>query len=204
MTITSIAADASNTVIYGNNATWSTARTTSSAFELSTVDTHTANSLNGYYIWRSVFKFNTGSIPNGATIISAKIQLTVRTEHSSFDAGSYLMFKKYNWSASDPIDAGNRETAYDGILAAADDATITGFDGVPVGTQLLSNELDKTWINIGGYTYYGLLGNRDYSNTAPTGDDRWYFASAAHATPSYRPQLVIEYSSGINQVIIMA
>ena len=184
--------------VYGNNATWSTCRSTSTAFHV-TATAMTLGQTTGYYTWRNFLRFDTSAIPAGAVVSSLKLRLTVTTQHASSDA-VYLRIYKYDWSAYVPIAAGNREAVYDDVLGSVYDNSLASaqINNQVVGTQALSEELDITNLNLSGYTYYGLLGNRDVNDSYPPGgDNRWYVGTPSNATDSNKPALVIEYTSGI-------
>ena len=193
MTTLNIRSETADGFVYGANAVWATARTTSSNFDITSVAMTVGTKASSYYIWRNLLKFDTSAIPAGAVITSLKLQLTISTARDCTDA-CYIRVKKYNWSGSEPIAAGNRETVYDGALAAAADGTISQTNGKTAGDAVLSSELDITWLSLAGYTYYALAQNRDTANVAPTGDDRWYVHTGDSLTAAYKPTLVVEYT----------
>ena len=194
MTILYIPADPNNRVIYGSSVDFGVARATAVGMEATSVASHTVGSTTGYYNFRSAFKFNTAIGVPLANILSAKLQVAITTQHSAVDGGCYLEVFKANWSAYDPVDAGNMENTYDTLIAGTADASITGLDGAAVGTLCQSGALDKTWLNLSGNTYYGLINNRDWNNVAPTGDDRWYIGARGNADSALWPYLIIEHN----------
>lgn len=193
MTTTSIIGTTSDR-IRGNHAVYATARATSvsndNVPQLGQVLTGGV-----YYIDRVALKFDTSSIPASDIISQVNLRMVAVTDSSATDFDVDIV--KYNWSASDPIAAGNRETVYDGILAASPDENIwRNTNGMAINTQYTSGNLDISWINKGGSTYYGLLSNRDRdgAGTAPSGAEAIVLASVGHATSSYRPTLIIIHS----------
>jgi len=103
---------------------------------------------------------------------------------------------KQDWSAQDPIGAGNMEAAYDNCLAGVLDAIWRNTAGISIGTQYTSPNLDISRINKTGLTYYSLRSSRDKNAVPPTGEDTEtiILATANHATPAYRPVLTVLYS----------
>jgi len=181
--------------VRGNNATYSTARSTST-YQDATCQCGQTLSGGIYYIDRVVLKFDTSIIGASSTITQVNLTLTATTDSSTTDFDVDIV--KYNWSASDPISDGNRETVYDGILAAdADDNIWRNTSGISINTPYTSGNLNTAWINKTGYTYYGLLSNRDRdgSGTAPTGNESIVFAAVNNATEAYRPTLTVVYTA---------
>jgi hypothetical protein len=189
-------------VVYGNNATWSTARSTSTALELDSVASNTIGSMASYYIWRNFLKFDTSGIPVGANISSLKLRLTAYGNQGDAADTQEFRIKKYNWSGSDPIDAGNRETVYDGALAADNDTgVVPTLNSVLGNVSVISSEMTPDWLNSAGYTYYAFIDKCDYDNSAPTANDRFYIYTHTAATASYRPTLIVVYTTGGSQAV---
>ena len=107
-----------------------------------------------------------------------------------------VVIKKVDWSAQDPLTNATREAAWDACLAAAADTNIwRNTSGMSENTPYTSGELDTTWLNLGGYTYYGLMSSRDVANSAPgLGSEFIFPASGIHATASYRCILIVDYT----------
>jgi hypothetical protein len=146
-----------------------------------------------YWVFRPYLKFDTSSIGSGANIDQVYLKLVCINDYSNVDF--YVDIVKCDWSASDPVSSGNRETVYDGILSATKDVTWRNTSGISTGTQYTSPNMDTSWINKTGTTYYGLRSLEDYNNSSPTGEEYIEIGSQNHATPSYRPVLVVEYST---------
>jgi hypothetical protein len=179
-----------------NNTSYSDARNTSIALN----NTNTLLSIGQYYTYqyfvgRSYLKFDTSSLPDNAIVTSTKLKLTVNTNYSDTDFD--IIIKKQNWSSQDPLSDSNREAAYDNCLTATDDDNIwRNTNGISTNTPYESGELNKSWINKTGNTYYSLLSSRDKSATTPTGNEYIYIYSAEYSTASYRrPTLVVTYKT---------
>jgi hypothetical protein len=144
-----------------------------------------------YSLWRSYLKFNTSSIGSGSTVTQVNLKMVIITKNlggGNFD----VQIVKQDWSASDPISGSTRETLYDNCLAGtADDNIWRNTSGIAVNTQYTSGNLNTSWVNKTGYTYYSLRSSKDYANTAPTGAENVAPASQDNATSSYRPVLTV-------------
>jgi len=178
----------------GNNATYGTARSTSTSFA-STLTTIAIGQMTGYYIFRGLLKFDTSSIPDADTISQVNLKAVCTTNASTTDFD--VVIQKQNWSAQDPLAAGTREAAYDGCLAAtADDNIWRNTNGISTLTQYTSGNLSVSWPSKTTYTYYGLISSRDVSATAPTGNEYIEIASQENATSGYRPVLTVTHAAG--------
>jgi hypothetical protein len=149
-----------------------------------------------YYVYRSFCKFNTSAIPDSDVVTQVNLGLTCKTDSSgtNFD----VIIRKHNWSASDPIDHGNRETAYDGCLAATSDDNIwRNTNGMAVNTKYMSGNLSTTWVSKTGTTYYSLINSDDANNAGPGFDTNQFIAicSQENTTAEYRPVLTVLYSA---------
>jgi hypothetical protein len=175
--------------VYGLNATYETARTTSYGLETAMTVGQFWNT-ESYYPYRSVLKFNTATLEAGENIAQVNLNLAVVTDASVTDFDVVIL--KYNWSASDPPAAGNQETIYDGVLGASADNNIwRNTSGMSADTYYLSGNLDTTWVNKSGITYYGLNSSRVIAATAPTGNE---YVNIDKVTRP--PQLIITYNFG--------
>lgn len=188
VSFTSAAVDAR---VRGAHATYATARTTSTEFDASGTETGFGQS-TGFEITRALLKFDTSSIPDTATILSATLTLTATTDSSDTDFD--VVIRKHDWSAQDPVSAGNREAAYDGVLAASSENSIwRNTSGIAVNTPYTSGALDTTRINKTGATYYSLISSRDIAGNQPAGNEFIVLALSENATAAYRPILNVTY-----------
>lgn len=182
--------------INGNNADYATARAVASSSSVvgTTIPLGQLSSPSPT-VYRGFFKFDTSSIGAGSTVTQVNLKLVATTDQSLTDLDVQIV--KQDWSAQDPIDATNREAAYDNCLSGtADDAIWRNTSGMSLNTQYASGNLSTAWPSKTGNTYYSLRSSRDFAGTAPTGNEFIYIASADHATEAYRPVLTVAYSAG--------
>lgn len=182
--------------IYGNNASYATCRNTSDNFDITANNVGIGQRHPGNYItYRSYLKIDTSGIPDADTISQVNLKAVMITNNSTTDFD--VVIKKYNWSGTDPISGANRETPYDGCLAAtADDNIWQNTAGLSINTQYSSGNLDTTWVSKTGFTYYGLISAEDVANSAPTNDEYIFLASQDHATSGNRPVLTVVHGVG--------
>jgi len=177
--------------VSGNDATYATARSTSTAFN--TTAGVTIGQWTGFTIYRAFVSFDTSSIPDSAVISQVNMILTCATDESTTDFDVQIV--KQDWSAQDPIAAGNREAAYDNCLAGTADSSIwRNTSGLVVNTQYTSGNLSTAWVSKTGSTYYSLRSSLDFAGTEPATNDRVQLGAQENATASYRPQLVVVYT----------
>jgi hypothetical protein len=180
--------------IYGQNATYSTARSTSTSYSATSTGINVGQYLFGTHnVIRGFLKFDTSGIGSSSTVTQVNLKLTVKSDYSYTDFDVNII--KQNWSAQDPLSDSNREAAYDNVLSSPEDDSIwLNTAGIVTSTQYTSGNLSTAWVNKTGYTYYSLASNRDYdgSGTAPTSHEDIYVYSANDATASYRPVLTVE------------
>ncbi|MEK6893667.1 MAG: hypothetical protein AABX07_05705, partial [Nanoarchaeota archaeon] len=181
--------------VYGKNVTYATARSTATDIDVTDSGTFIGNDLIGanYYVLRTFLKFDTSSIGPSGTITQVNLKLTTTSSDLS-DVDFDVRIHKYDWSGTDPITAANKETPYDGALASTYDANWRNTLGISTDTQYTSSNLDTTWVNKTGTTYYALLNSNDVSNSAPTGFQRIGVYSQEHSTAANRPILNVTYT----------
>lgn len=175
--------------IEGNNVTTSVSLDTSSA----SLSVGGRNFSSLPHVWRAYLKFNTSSLGPSAVVEQANLKLYPTTINSYVTWTIYV--RQYNWAATDPLSDANRETAWDGLLAAGN-AAVMATSSNPAGTPVTSQPLPTAWIDIEGNTYYGLWNNQEgYAFPANQGGQHQY-SSANHGTPGQRPVLMLEYVAG--------
>lgn len=184
--------------IYGYNATFSTARSTSYGYvNDTTLSVGQFFSGGTFSVANSLIYFDTSSIPDTNTVAQVNLNLSVikvDTNLTPFDVEIY----KYDWSAyaASLTNATNRETAYDARLTAeADDSIWKNTNGLLLNSRHTSGNLSTAWVSKTGITYYGLRSNRDRENTQPSGNEYIHLAANSHATESYRPVLTVLYAA---------
>jgi hypothetical protein len=186
---------AADGAIYGQNATYATARSTSTGYNTGDNDINVGqNKPSDYLVYRGFLKFDTSLLPATAVISQVNIRMVVRQDVSTTDFD--LQIVKCDWSAYDPLSAANREAAFDACLAATVDQVWRNSSGIAVNTQYTSPNLDTSWPVKAGYTYYGLRSKEDTDASAPAGAEYLAMCSQDHATEAYRPLLIIEYTLG--------
>lgn len=179
--------------VYSYSTDYATARSTAYAHYSNVVYGYAGQYKYGadYYVYRSILKFDTSSIPDAATITGVTMRQTVYDDSPvDFD----IQIVKCNWSAWDPISASNRTNCFQCVRDAALDAVWQNTIGLVVGTEYTSQALDTAWVSKTGFTYYGLRSSRDASATEPTGEERLAVYSADDS--SHKPVLVVLYSEG--------
>lgn len=180
------------TRVRGYATNYLSARAACAAFDTSSYLGQTYVAPN-YSIFRVFLKFNTATIPDDASITQANIKMAIKTTKDITGGAFEVYFKKLDWSASDPIDNGNRESVYDGCLAADTDALWKNVDaGASVNTYYTSDNLDISRINKSGYTYYSLIIKPDIDGSWNGGNQ--YLQIAPYNDANYPPVLTVEYS----------
>ncbi len=193
--------------IRGQDTSYAIARSTSGYFDIAgtTIRVGQLFSSPNYSVWRGFLKFDTSAIGAGSVVNQVNLNLVATNDNSSTDFDVQIV--KQVWSAQDPLTSGNKETAYDNCLSGTLDSSIwRNTSGMSLNTQYVSGNLDNSWINKVGNTYYSLRSSRDYSNTTPTGGEDIQIASQDNSTVAYRPTLTVVYSAGsafIPKIIII-
>lgn len=142
---------------------------------------------SSFLIYRGLLSFDTSSL-SGATITGVTLKLAIHVDNSNTDFD--VQIRKYNWSAYDPIDAGNKATVWSEIPAADfDDNIWQNTSGLSTSTYYSSGALSTSWVNTGGMTYYALTSNR--TGTAPSGNE---YINLNYTT--LNPTLVVDYTAG--------
>jgi hypothetical protein len=181
-------------MIQGTSAVWATARGTAFAFDSTTQFPQVGTRLTvQYLVYRQFLKFDTSTIPAGSTINQVNLQMVCVADGST-ESDFDVQIVKQNWSAQDPIAAGNMDAAYDACLAGTLDQVWRNTAGIAINTVYTSPNLDTTWVVASGNTYYSLRSSLDFNNVVPTANNYIQTASANHGTAAYRPKLVVDYT----------
>lgn len=157
-----ITAEGNDADVYGQNAVYATARTTASGTEsgdwLSVGQDYTGGQ---YKVYRGFLKFDTSSIPNTATILSAKLCLYGEWNQSVTD----FIIRLQNWTDDTPIDTGDYNefdgNNYDDGNFNTASFVETEWNNITITTFTL--------INITGTTNICLRSSRDINADTPTG-----------------------------------
>ena len=182
--------------IYGSSATYDTARSTRSSYDVTASSSYVGQRLSAgvYTINRHYLKFDTSSIPDDDTITQVNIKLTVLLDYSVTDFDVQIV--KQDWSGQDPIGSANAETAYDNCLSGTADNNIwRNTSGIAGNTPYTSGNLSTSWPSKASNTYWSLRSDRDYSNTAPSGDELLLIFTREASTAAYRPVAVIAHEA---------
>ena len=179
--------------VYGLSTSYSTARATSTGSN-DFADYWTVGQWkNGanYYVYRAFLKFDTSVIPKYAAIEEVVMSLAIWSDYSATNFNTHIVY--YDWSGSDPIGAGNRETVFDGCLASGSYVDWGSSSGKSEDTPYASTALNRTWINRSGSTYFGFMSSRDENDDTPAGEEYLQFYPETHATVARRPILRVTY-----------
>jgi len=192
--------------VRGQGTDYPTARSTSNQFDSTSTTMRLGQSFIDptYTVLRAFLKFDTSAIGAGSTVTQVNLKLVCVTDQSSTDFDVQIV--KQDWSAQDPLSDANREAAYDNCLAGTADAAIwRNTSGMSINTQYASGNLDVSWINKVGNTYYSLRSSRDLGNNSPSALEYIDIASQDHATVAYRPVLTVTFTvpgSFIPQIMV--
>jgi len=169
--------------IYGAS-TYSIARLNSIAINTVGSEVRTGQYKDGtdFAVNRSYVGFDTSFVGTD-DVLQVNLKLVCYSDASQTD--SDILIKKYTIT-------GERETDYDGILAAAaDDSIWRNTSGMSVNTQYASGNLSTAWINKTGLTYYCLMSSRDRDAIEPTQYEHIRIAGHSYETTGYRPVLTV-------------
>jgi hypothetical protein len=198
--IVSIGVDTNDADVWGQNATYATARSTSANVATSNTilfcGQHFDSAIPRYTVQRNFLKFSLASIDADAALFSATLGLVCVADDSTltdFD----VQIVKQSWAAQDPLSSGNREAAFDASLAGTLDTVWRNTNGITTGVMHHSPPLDLSYLIPGANAYYSLRSSRDKNGNAPpaNGAEWLQLASGNHANPAYRPILTIDYAN---------
>lgn len=179
--------------IYGSDATYATARSTSD-FEDASGTTFGVGQATGYTVYRGFLAFDTGAVlPADATVTDVKLGMKVSNNFSTTDF--VVTVKEFAWTS--PL-VTNKETDYDGCLAEAGGYTWkdTSDGGFTTGTYYESASLTNGYVAVGsGTTYYCLISSRDSAGTTPTNNEFLYLYAAEQSGTGSDPYLVVTYTT---------
>lgn len=188
---TSDAADAS---ILGISSSYASAHDNASNLYTTATDIWVSQALSGsllYYLYRGFMKFVTNSIPDSANITQVNLNLVCTFDHSDTDC--IIEVVEQDWSASDPITDGNKETVFDACYDAANHIDWRSTSGMEINTQYSSGNLTTAYVSKTASTYYSLRSDKDKASTAPTGYETITIGANENTTPGYRPVLTVVY-----------
>lgn len=146
-----------------------------------------------YVVYRAFIKFNTAAIADNDSVAKAQLGLTVITDESATDFDAQIVAQ--DWSAQDPIAAGNQEAAYDNCLSGSLDTSIWRNTAGIAQQQYFSGELTTSRVSKTGYTYYSMRSSRDKNSNTPAGKEYVYVGSAQAYDPAQYPVLRVVLAS---------
>jgi hypothetical protein len=159
-----ISATTNDGAVSGASSVYATAHSTASSASTTQPDTGQLLSGGTYYVDRGFLKFDTSSVPAGATITSAGLDFY---GSSSTLTGGNFTINIQKWTGDTPIDTGD----------------FNSFDGTNYDDGLFSTVAwaDSAWNNVtisnftlitkGGNTLICYRSSKDISSTAPTGGE---------------------------------
>jgi hypothetical protein len=122
--------------------------------------------------------------------------MTWKERSLTVDADFDVQIVKHDWSSD------SEEQAYDNCLSGtADDDIWASWSDFSVNNETSSGNLDTTYVELQGTTYYSLRSSRDENGDAPTQTNDIYVYSYDEATAGYRPNLSVIYTVPARNVI---
>ena len=173
---------------------YATCRSATTGFAAVNGSLYTGQRLSGtdYTIWDGFLEFDTSSIPDGASIVSATLSMcpsNVSYLGTNFTINAYT---GTSWGGGSLTTADYQgSTEWGSLVLAASKST----SGMSAGTRYnFTSELNfLTAINKTGYTRLILISSRTISGTAPTGNEYIYLYDGGDS--GYEPQLTVVYAS---------
>ncbi len=181
--------------VYGQNATYSTARSTAAGCDATGGTARIGQNLSGgtvYYVYRAYLDFDTASIPDDAEITSAVLGVCADTDLSGTDFNVEVY--RYAWSEGL---CDTTEANYDGAYGAS--ATLEGTlrstsDGWTAGT-CYTMTVATGGISLTGDSKYTLVSSPDVGNLAPAGNQYVFIRTADYAGTGSDPFLLLSYTT---------
>jgi hypothetical protein len=186
-----IYADVQDGYIYGRNAVYATARSTSAGFDTGGDEVFVGRSIDAgdYVNWRGFLLFDMTQLIHEAVgnITEVKLWLLPSLK-DTVGTGDIIYILGYDWI--NPIGAGNQEANYDSALGAPVWLFTTIAPGVGEPPWVVDTWYSKKlstamkYFTDSGYLRMALVGWRDYLNhAAPTVNELFGFYSADYGTP---------------------
>ncbi len=182
-----------NTAIYGQNTTYTTARSTSTG-ENSSTTFQLGQTFGGgitYEVFRDFLNFDTSSIPDNMVVTDVKLRMVVTSGLYNSNFEIQIIEQVFNLSSY------VRETIYDDCLAASSYYLWRNTSsGITNDTQYTGASMTNGYVNKSGITSYSIRSSRDKSGSPPTISLQYEYCniySRTIATTSYRPTLIVTY-----------
>jgi len=189
-TLLSQGGETADRYITGQSTDYTTARSTSTACDNTgaTGNIGQAFVASNYYVYRAFVTFDTSSIPDDATVVTATLKVCASSDSSTTDF--WLRVYNYAWASSLCT---NQEANYDGAYTSG------GYEGYwatsagwSVGTYYTMS-VSTANINVAGATRYSLVSGRDVNNATPTGAEYVGIYMADQAGTDKDPILEVYY-----------
>lgn len=148
-------------------------------------------------VYRLFYLFDTSAIGLASVISKVNLSLHLRTKAvTSRDFDTNII--QCDWSAYNPIDSTNRDSAFDLVLTSAEDLAIwQNSADIADDNRYDSGDLDTTWVVKNGFTYYALASNWDYDAPGSEPASSTYEQNTIYmqntSTAGYRPLLKVTY-----------
>lgn len=144
-----------------------------------------------YYIKRTFFFFDTASLPDNATIISAVLSLYGQTDESDTDFNITIQSGMPIYPNRPLISGDYDKSHYSGDGGKFDTVNFitTGYNNITLNAD------GRSWINKTGYTKLCLRSDREISGTVPTGKEQIYCWFTEKPGTSQDPKLSITYQT---------
>jgi hypothetical protein len=147
---------------------------------------------SNYYLDRGFMYFDTSAIGASSTVTDVSANFTLTADASATDFDITIVSS----TAADPLTTGD----WGNVGSTSFGAVTTVGIAVNSNTSVTLNASGIAAINKAGITEFAFRSSLEIANTAPTGWDRVFIASADHGTPSYFPYLSVTYTSGDKSV----
>lgn len=175
--------------------TWSTARAgngTTSDGSTTSMAVQTTLSAGTYFIRRTFLKFDLSTIPIGSEIVSVKLKFTP-SNIANIDSSSVIVVES---TADDNIS--DDDFTEIGSTSFGTKSWASMSNNVEQELTLDSDGENHIISNLEGFVKIALIDERDFNNSAPTGE-----ANGANINSgSNAPQLVIEYIAPSSNFVI--
>jgi len=177
------------------NASWATARATTTATVQNTTATVTIagafKSGTTWYISRGFMYFDTSAIPDGAGIINASVYLNPSANASGDAQSLYVVTPISSTYPHDPMVGTDFDvTKYSGIIGSiASTSWINTSAYVGIGL----NEAGKSYISKTGTTKFAFMCSKDYLNTEPSATSEFEVNCQEQTATSKDPYMVVWY-----------
>jgi hypothetical protein len=148
----------SDAYIRGKSSSYSSTRSKSSSFATNYLfaGQRHSDADSKYYVWRGYLRFDTSGLDDGVTVTDVTLTLAVATDQSQNDFDVQIIEDAWDY----PLSAGNRESNYDDVLAAALAAVWRNTSGMSTSTNYTSPSLTTSYVSLTGDTKYALRSSR--------------------------------------------